>query len=184
MLNTYASGYPIPGVDKHYGRHASYFSIQIGAVTKNFFAWTRISQTGSVDTRENTNPGSSLRTVQPMREEPPSFDIEVQLPFKEEDSALNAGDGAKSVVNFLRAGRVMNGFNVGTVVGGIGGVFQDGYLDAFGKWVIERSSIEISRDDFTTVRATVRALGYENAENLPIGPPTVVSGSFTPTPAP
>lgn len=173
---------PIQGVDKHYGRHASYFSIKLGTSdpARNFFAWTRISQSGSVDVRENTNPGSSLRTSQVMREEPPTFEIEVNLPFQE-----TGPDGARAVINYLRAGVIMQAFNVGAVAGSSDpGVFEAGYLQKFGSYIIERSSVEVSRDDFTSVRATVRALGYVGGQNLPAPPPVSGTATTVPTAAP
>ena len=156
-------GYPIGGTDKHIGRHLAYFTIKIGAETRTFAAWSRISASGSVDVRETTNPGSGVKTYQPMREEPPTFEIEINLPYAEDDDGGNFG--AKSTVKFLLAGKVIDEFDIKGHVGA--GIFPSDHLESYGKWIIERSSIESSRDDLTNVRITVRALGYTNAENIP-----------------
>lgn len=169
MNSMYTQGLPIKGVDKYTGRHASYFSIQLEGddTSREFFAWSSISSSGSIDVRENTNPGSSMVQYQVIREEPPTFEIEVQLPYKEDGVG-----GAREVVSYLRAGRVMSGFNVGAPVGEAGGLYaEEGGLTRYGSWVIERASITISRDDFTNVRATVRALGYIGGQSIPAPPP-------------
>lgn len=147
------------GTDKH--RAVAYLLITVGSETRKFYAYTRATYTGSVDIRENTNAGAPVAQSQMMREETPSFDLEVNIPWDEAQ--------ARDSVNFLRAGRVIAEFDLRNEDGQ--GLFYDGYLEQYGSYIIERSTIEISRDDFTTVRATVRALGYSRANN--IGPQTM-----------
>ena len=160
-------GYPIAGKDKHIGRHIAFFTIKIGADERQFAAWSRISASGSVDVRETTNPGSGMKQYQIMREEPPTFEIELNLPYAEEDEVGGAGaKGARSTIKFLLAGKVIDTFNIEGHSGGAG-AFRADHLESYGKWIIERSSIEASRDDLTNVRITVRALGYSNADNIP-----------------
>jgi hypothetical protein len=147
-----SAGAPI-GVDKLHGRHVTYMKITIDGKERRFFAYSRISHTGSIDLRENTNPGSSVKGYQMGREEPPTFEVEVYIPYE--------ATQAKDSINFLRAGRRMdpNGFDVQ-------GLFEADYLNGFGSYIIERSSIDISRDDLTTVRATIRAMGYVCSQNV------------------
>jgi hypothetical protein len=161
---------PAPGTDKH--RAVAFIEVTARKInadgtdggadeTRRFYAYTRVTSTGSVDIRENTNPGSSIAGGQVMREDTPTFDVEINIPFDP--------DQAKDAIQFLRAGKILKSFDIknfasdGTPVG----VYKDGYLTKYGNYIIERSTIDISRDDFTTVRATIRGLGYTRANNLP-----------------
>ena len=145
---------PRGGTDKH--RAMAYLLIKVGDNERHFYAYVRASYTGSIDIRDNTNAASSIDQGQIMREETPTFEIETNIPF-------NATQ-AKDTINFLRAGRIVSAFDVKNRDGS--GVFKDGYLQQYGSYIIERSTIDISRDDMTTVRATVRALGYTRAKQL------------------
>jgi len=147
--------YPVRGIDKHHGKHVSYLTISIDGDTRNFYCWSRCSHSGSVDVIENTNGGSTMKQYQVMREEPPQFETELYLPYDITE--------AKEDIEFLIAGKVIDYFTVQ-------GLFKTDYLRKFGKWVIERSSLDLSKDQLATVRATIRALGYTAAENLAPAP--------------
>lgn len=164
--------YPIPGsgTDKHHGKYMSHITFPAifdasnvygygASKSINIFGWSRMSASGSVEVKENTNAGSKTKTYQVMREEPPTAEIEFYLPYNEDGP-----NGAKALLRFIRAGVLIdNTFNINDT-SGANPLFSSSYFASFGRWIVQSSSIQISRDDLSSVRATVKALGYTNAE--------------------
>jgi hypothetical protein len=160
----------IVGFDKHYGRALCYITIN-----RNIYWWTTITINTAIDLRENTDPCSPIKQYQIIREEALSLDVESMIPGPNNASAASfiADFRPGVIIDNLQCSLIEDlltpavTFTADTMRGNVQDP-GDGSLSAaattskYGTFIIERSNVDISRDDFTTMRLTLRALGYGN----------------------
>jgi len=140
----------LAGFDKHFGR-----AVCAVTLNRNVFKWSRMTVNTSVDLKENTDPCSSIKQYQVIREEGITIEFESLIPEE--------GDGASAYVMDFRPGVVLDRFFC-NLVNTLLNTRPDGtpHINRYGTFFIENSSIDVSRDDFTSMRMTIRSQGYGN----------------------
>lgn len=171
-LSQQTDTHSVVGFDKHYGRALCYITIN-----RNIYWWTRITINTSIDLRENTDPCSPIKQYQIIREEPISLDVETMIPGPNNASAASYVSDFRPgvIIDFLSCSLILDLLTPAAAYDAEGDAQRGnvpytttapGYTSAgattskYGTFIIERSNVDISRDDFTTMRLTIRALGY------------------------
>ncbi len=134
------------GFDKLWGK-----AICKITANRNIYWWNRLTFTTSIDLRENTDPCSSIKQYQIIREEPCTIELESMVPGK--------GDGASDYLHDFRPGVILNRFFC-DILEDVMVVSGSDNNCRFGALIVERSNADVSRDDFTSLRMTIRGLGY------------------------
>lgn len=161
------------GYDKHWGNAICYITVD-----RNLYWWTRITINTGITLRENTDACSPFKQYQIIREDAMTIDLESLIPG-------NTNDVAKGYIYDLRAGKIITKLNSPIVsaddptdsntVSLLGALLQNtaggttgtvGTSSAYGAFVIERSNVELSRDDFSTIRVTLRSMGYGDTTQI------------------
>ena len=146
------------GYDKHWGLAVCYIT-----VNRNMYWWTRITVNTGINLRENTDPCSPFKQYQIIRENALTMDLESMIPGNTNavasDYMYDFRPGA--IIDNLYAdilGDLLKTGSAGVQIDSGGGSTNN--VSAYGAFVIERSNIEFTRDDFTSLRITLRSLGY------------------------
>lgn len=137
------------GYDKHFGRAVCFITIN-----RNIYWWTSLSINMSVDVRENTDPCSPIKQYQVIREEQLQISVDSMIPGRNNTTA-------SAFVHDLRPGVVVDQFFC-NLLEEIFTTRPDGVTQAnrYGGFIVEQSNVDISRDDFTTLKVELRSLGY------------------------
>jgi hypothetical protein len=135
--------------DKHWGKAVCYITVG----TRNIYWWTRITVNTAIDLRENTDPCSEIKQYQIIREEPITLDLESMIPGPNNTTA-------QSYLADFKPGTIIAKLYSDLLSGILVNPYGDATESAYGAFVVERSNTDINRDDFATLRVTLRSLGY------------------------
>jgi hypothetical protein len=134
------------GFDKLWGK-----AICNITANRNIYWWNRLTFTTSIDLRENTDPCSSIKQYQIIREEPCTIELESMVPGK--------GDAAANFLHDFRPGVILDNFYC-EILDDVMRIGSGDHRCRYGALIIERSNADVNRDDFTSLRMTIRGLGY------------------------
>jgi hypothetical protein len=153
------------GFDKHWGNAVCYVT-----VNRNLYWWTRITINTGITLRENTDACSLIKQYQIIREDAMTIDLESMIPGTSNAVAADYMDDLKAgtIITKLYSD-LLQSILQGPVSGVTGTLGDD---SAYGAFVVERSSVEFTRDDFSSLRITLRSLGYGNNTQIVSGDTT------------